>query len=643
MDTDRTQASPEQTERQTRRKFRKSRYDQLAPEGPTDLSAERLRRTARIERSRGDDGRETLTAIFPNLAGPAQLLNLTAFLDFPNLVEPLADAVLRYAMGETSNGRIRANATRAAFVTCLATGFLPFLKENGEIALGLDQIDRALTNRFVRWLNRTGSGKAVLMPGSRAQRLSALSTCVALWRISPRWNSQISTTLHLPNNPWPGRHRQITPTLILDGDAFSAVYRACVEEVVETIKFVERGREAAAAARDRIPAAPRSQSDYADRAICLAALDRAYPGVIPKGDAVRKDNSKLGDAIKTFHNYTDIVDVFYPSPRRLVPFVLLLGIHFCYNLGTALKSQIKDFTRTSLLGEERIRGAAYKGRSGREQRRNLPATDDPDNPARLLTFLKRWTERIRPLAPPHLRDRVFLFVPARGLNRGTRVTGYTTPDGVSSNDVWKHNLIAFARDHGLAGFTFRQIRHTVLDLAHELFVGDLRALQALGGQRDPQTILSHYTSDAARRRNNERLAEALELRNRHVTDKRIDARRACFGEDVGCATPGWRCADPYDSSRTGQTKEKLCAAYGECPACALAQIDFRSATAYARAIQLDERISQAQAAMDPAQWLKKWAPVQERLRQFWLPRFPKAVIREAATLSPRPLSIPKVE
>src|SRR4051794_17959309 len=93
------------------RRRRKSRYDQLNG-APVDSPTERLKRIARINRSHDGKDNECLSVIFPNPEGPPQVIDLKRFMDFPNLCEPLTDAVLCYGRGDDQGGVPRLKTTR---------------------------------------------------------------------------------------------------------------------------------------------------------------------------------------------------------------------------------------------------------------------------------------------------------------------------------------------------------------------------------------------------------------------------------------------------------------------------------------------------------------------------------------------------
>jgi hypothetical protein len=100
---------------------------------------------------------------------------------------------------------------------------------------------------------------------------------------------------------------------------------------------------------------------------------------------------------------------------------------------------------------------------------------------------------------------------------------------------------------------------------------------------------------------------------------------------LAAATPGWRCLDPYDSPIDGQEKGKLCAAYGACPNCPLANLNARDPYSLARALQLKAKIETAQTVLPALRWLKVWAPRLQRLVDYWLPSIQDPAVIAAAS------------
>lgn len=186
-----------------------------------------------------------------------------------------------------------------------------------------------------------------------------------------------------------------------------------------------------------------------------------------------------------------------------------------------------------------------------------------------------------------------------------------------------------------------QLRTTSLNKIHEMTGGDLKAVQTAGGQRSPQVLLDHYTSDAARKRNNEALAAIMLTRKQLVRTEGTapDPRKEPFDADKGCAPPGFYCLDPFSYPMPSEIDGRLCHTFGSCPCCPLACINTHSPYAAARAIQLRAAVITAQATLPPRRWLDCWAHFAKRLDDYWLPIFNDYRVLAAAselTLPPLP-------
>ena len=600
---------------------RSTRYDQLAPQRIVDLATENRKRGARLERGRDASGTPQLIAIFPTpLAGdPEQVIDLGFLLSLPHLSNPLAEAWF-----ETT--RTHAANTRLVGSRYLRNGFASYLHQTNQASIELSDISTTLINSFIDWLNQESGGKARWGHGTRDELLGAIRAAVAYLRQTEPWSRKIRSDLYIRERVWPAPSRRSKPTESLTPDALRYLYLACVDEASRTMREHAAAQHAVFVAESREVVSSDHGEDFSDLGVCLRWLTKRYEGVVPEWAELTKESRRFTRAAWNCHRgIGNITKYLYPPPRLLVPFVVLLGLAFRYNSNALLESNTEDYERFQLLGHERIRGRAYKGRAGRQQFASVSVEDRDDNPAVLIDFLERWTARIRPLAPPRFADRLFLFVPA---NKTKAVKSYEHALGGSSDETWKHNIRAFCADHGLQPLALKQLRTTVLDLADELFAGDLRARQIAGQHRDPQTSYTHYSSDAVRQRNAERLGNIMILRGRwRGTDGKIDPRERSETSDLGAATPGWNCLDPYSSPF--EREGILCGAYGRCPACPLASIDLNSPYACAQVHNLLDATRAAQKTMAPQAWLERVAPVESRLTNFWLPQFTEST-RDAA-------------
>ena len=80
--------------------------------------------------------------------------------------------------------------------------------------------------------------------------------------------------------------------------------------------------------------------------------------------------------------------------------------------------------------------------------------------------------------------------------------------------AWAYNYILFLDQHGLNHFDTRQFRLTGLEIVHQITGGDLRAMQAWANHKRVGTTPRNYVSDGAKQRDEERLAEIMQVRGR---------------------------------------------------------------------------------------------------------------------------------
>jgi hypothetical protein len=137
-------------------------------------------------------------------------------------------------------------------------------------------------------------------------------------------------------------------------------------------------------------------------------------------------------------------------------------------------------------------------------------------------------------------------------------------------------------------------------------------------------------------RGDEALAHLSEARERfRKTQGKSDPRRKPEGADIGAATPGWICADPYDSPL--YEKDKLCGGYGRCPACPLGSINLGDCYSTAQAFNLLDAIDQAVETMAPAAWVERYGLSRKALTEFWLPQIPDNVLEKVKQMKLLPL------
>jgi hypothetical protein len=626
----------------------------LAPprEGcPIALEEERAQRRVQTGVTHGLDPQRGVPFLrirfaMPDRRGAVYNVDCSAWMRYPALAIPFADVFFTWG-GDKRVGSI--DGTKRSL-----TLFFTFLAEHATRAphtplQRLLDLTPSLINAYIDWLNarRARNGRP-LQARSKASALSVLRTTVTHLRQHPRYGPRLDPHLHVRDHLWPGQQRGGTPRATLTRDAIIRMQQACVAEIGDIMARLDAGAHLIAAHRASLPTAPCSSQAYREVGGCLAALDATFPGPIPPLATILDANRPLGNAIQIYHSRAALVAYLYATPRVLVPFVLMLGFATLFNPDTLLGltwSQIRPshwFFGDDRLAidpltpatRERIEVRGMKPRARQVQVRTFPAqVTDPGSPAVLLRHLERLTRRLRPAVAPRDADRVFLFELSR--NAGERYRSYGQTMGpLSSDDTWHISLKAFIRDHALPPFTLAALRATGSDLIHELTGGDITAQQTLLGHRSAQTTAQHYTSDGARKRQNETLATVQTQRERWVrTNGKSDTRHMSPHATRRAVTPGFECVDPFDSPVPDQRPGQLCTAYLACPVCPLAVVTRRDPQALAQLVQLEHTLLAMRETVIPQRSLAL-APQLDAITHRWLPAFTDAAIWTAAQRLP---------
>lgn len=593
-------------------------------------------------------------------------VDLSYLLAFPHLTEPFAQAIQKICQSKDS-----------AYSTCdkmgreLKTGFFAFLKEKSLTNIGIEQLTTSHIQGFKNWLDRTHDmGVAIYGLQSRVQRMCHLRQVVQYLKRSDKWAPKLASDLDVRTGMWTGQKRGGKRTPIIQAEDYQKIYQACKKEIIEITERVKTMRASLQANLDH-PAAlapepaerpaydrgDNSRNRYSDLGVLLATLHRRYPQKILTREYIDALNDRALASAVTKRNISAITACFYPSARDLVPFILMMAIHLDYNKATLMGSKESDYhirpgklgrpefvASASLIeeeeaaespekneGEKLFRGAPVKKRARyRPQERILPVEDAPDNPAFLWQFLVEWTKWFRPTVASEWQDRLFLYVPGY-TSPNKRMQGFNGQTDPGGDSNFNYAYKAFFQDHQLTYYTFMQFRPTGLDIVDVEFGGDIRAKQAAAGHAEVQTTYQSYTTDAQMQRGDEALAQLSAARERfRRTQGNSDPRRKPQGADIGAATPGWTCVDPYDSPL--YTKNKLCEGYGRCPACPLGSMNSNDCYSAAQAFNLLDAIDEAGENMAPAAWLERYGSCRKALTEFWLPQIPDHVLRQVGQM-----------
>lgn len=566
------------------------------------------------------DGR--LMATFPKHFGVISKgpIDITHLDGQPGLRDAFAFGYVMHCLGvEAADRRYYIDQT-------LKSGFLRFLRETRIVGLEIGDLTEQTLKDFKAWLDDENSVGWAPSELTRKIKIQDLQLILKQLMADKEWSARLSPDLKLLENIYRDAHRSINHTEILDDASLELLFVSCAAACEETMvrrEKTEQSLQAVIAAGDAVT--PGSISGDAMR--CAAFLLAEFDDRPPSYETITRKVS-YGKAISETL-YEDALDILFPNIDELLPFVLILTVLFAFNPGVVLNMTHSDYEDDWFAGRHRIRLFPYKPRKQGRHRNSVVATDDYDNPHRLLKFLESRTERLRRIVRrPAFADRVFI--------RYSRGVGYGIPLEMSDK-AWRDALKRFCAKHGMDYFTLNRIRPTTLDLVHELTGGNLMATQQVAGHESPDTTKEFYESAAMQRRDEEMLAGGINQWWRFLdTGGVVDAtERDRLNVDLGSATPGFGCADPYDSPVNGERKGALCAAYGRCPMCELALVDLTSPHAYRYHIELLRRINEAMTTLGEA-WLWRWGPVKQRLLIIGN-RFPLDVRQAAGSVSIPPL------
>ena len=540
----------------------------------------------------------------------------------------------------SNNPKRRSKRVFEALAYQFKNGFSLFVEDSGICGRDLNEFGSSEINSFLVWLrSRKSNNKgrcSVISVNTQRRLYGAARAMFEELQRNPKTKHLVGPDISFPKHPFPKAHHATAATDVVDDVTWMRMVVACRKEVDETMLAVRAGWNILEGPAKQPDPTRRGQGQYSEFSVALQALASTYPGPVPALSEIRRSYPVLADAVQYIHRLENLVKPLYPDADILLPFILLTAIYTQANTGPLRALRIHQLGISEILGRERIVFNFEKPRSGIQYSRSF-AIDDGDqySPLQLLRFVAKWTQRIRPYAAGYA-DSVFIFVAS---SRKVRTFLTSRDSGTDSDSSWRHAMKMFCRRNNLPYVTVAELRNTGLDIIRDLNNDDIRAVQAAGGQSSQSTIERHYDGAGAKRRRYEKLAEIMPTQERWVTtDGRSDMRGAPDASDAGAATPGWICLDPFDSPIPGESRGRLCQAYGRCPDCAMAALDESSPYALARVLQLAEEMQEAQGYLDAARWHVAYVPALQALKGKWIPLFTdKSVIQAAARMNLSPI------
>ena len=563
-----------------------------------DLGAARLKQT----KLHFSNDFHDIRVEFPGPDREPYVLDLSFLGLAPHLAKPLAEGFRIYGVGKRQKTIMGRRSERQC-------GFLVFLQENDLLHITLEEMDRPLWNQFKQWLDTKIDQRheKVIHPKTRATTFGALVVVMEALKSVPEFSRLARVAFDArPNVTWDNVETRTTPREILSFEALQAIDNAVAKDVDALRARIEKSEQLLREGRERLAA---EDFDLSDLATCAAYIAQNYPEGLPSLSVLKERNPDLYRYVncsRKAHRIVQLKEILYPDARDLVPLVVFLAIESAMNPTTLFELEWSDIDPGELLGQPVIRLGGAKWRASEDPLVPIPAVRI--EPA--LDLLKRLTKLVRTTVSNSLKDRLFLFNRLHGANPAGRGFGGNDRGISHSDSSWLRGLVEFCEDYGLPPFKLSQIRATI---GNEIAFreGIVVSSQALG-HKDVRTTDMHYVSDGTRWREAEWLGHAMLFMERWFrSDGKIDPRRRRLTPrmDRGAATPGFHCFDPYDSPWPMQRKNRLCAAYGQCPSCPLAAADIHDPGAVALYLSLRTAIFDAQGRIAGEAWLGRYARV----------------------------------
>lgn len=527
-----------------------------------------------------------------------------------------------WANGENSTERSAAAETISTKASEYLNGFARFVRSNGLKSNRIEQFDGTVLNLYLEWLSQDKKRKGRngnLAQGTQKARYEQVVQLLKILERHPESRLGIQVPIDYPYNKFANVDDYRTPTRRLDDYAASQVYLAARREALEIIEEFQDTFNYIGG----LPDTPPSSELFELRRY----FHLRYPYKVPFRKQVLKDRAGLHKALDRCGGLWKITRPLQPRPRDVIPFVVLLGIYLQANTSPLLLLKRSGVVTKEVLEQLRTSFLLEKGRA-KDYRRSFANDDsDPLSPNSLIRFLDLWCARLHS-GNPELKEFIFCFVSREGEARSYK----------PRNDIaYSNSLSDFIKAHGLEETNMRELRQTGLAVIRRLFRGDDRAAPVAGGH----SLATHnksYQDDDTRLQMSEEVAELMTSQGQFIeSDGRIDHRGAIPNEDVTAATPGWNCINVFDSPIAGQLRGKPCMAFGQCPNCALGQLNKNSPYSFGRVIQLRLEIDRSRDYLDWTRYVEVFLPVAEKLDNVWIPAFSKSVISAARNLNLTPI------
>lgn len=442
---------------------------------------------------------------------------------------------------------------------------------------------------------------------------------------------------------WKGAYRSTKHHVPLSPIELVQIVRACKKEIELTRDTLRKTW----AVLDSLPPVnsntmtTSSIDAFWDESVRLQYLDHIYKHVPVFSDDFRRFAPGLSWHMKNPRS-TMIAHAskLYLTPRTLLPYILMCALPSNFNPSTLLDLRWTQVEKSHPLygsARWRLKGLKLRPYPIVQNRSFAVNPSDPFCVPSLLMDLEWYFDKLQSrLYEPHSNH---VFVAFQGL---ASPASALLDDHRDVSHPLQGALKLFIEENELPDFTLVIMRASGADLVNQMVDGDPLPQKTFQQHRWIGTTEISYRSGRAKRRGTEKLAHAMNQRERYAnSDGKVDNVTSLHGQSVSAATPGFLCWDPTASPMPGQIMGRLCTAYGCCPACQLGSMNIVDPIAVARLMQLQQTVASAPVRMHIERFIRVWLPVKEAIEKVFLPKITARVLAQAMSLSLNP--IPEVE
>ena len=337
-----------------------------------------------------------------------------------------------------------------------------FVRE-AEAIKSLADVNRVMLVRFIERLNAQcrRDGQA----WSKARR-SAPYTCLRrLLQWLARCRPGVISGIDYPFSPFPWRDRDNQPHAKITAHHLRSILAACEQDITQLRSMREAAQAGLAAANGGLDTLGG----------LLQHIDRHCDGIVPTVlERLQTGQHRFYEALSRFGGMREVEPCLYPRSESLLPYFLTILIHTAGNPEPIVNLQ-RDCLQLLPLLDDRQTLVWRKGRTPHMQRRTFSITAEFEPPT-LVRELLEWNERLQALAPPALRERLFLF----------KTKGHRAVTALSAS-IAKRAVKTFCAQHALPAFSLASIRPSVLSAFYRTS-GDLRQVRTVANHSQHQHL-----------------------------------------------------------------------------------------------------------------------------------------------------------